>query len=1067
MKSKPTILLKLLFAILLLQTTNTWDYIPYSGIEFNPKTGAADQFPLTGTLTNGNYAMCFYSVISATSSNIYYAVYDPKGKEIKSLTKVNHLSGFNCYCNIAADRSNGFAVTWNNRDNQNNAVVNDTWVRYYDANLNTGTPLKLNVQSPRPNVDVMYTQAAFLSNGNFVGMFNPDYLGAGITTIFGQQFTAELNPVTYLANQRISDSLATTTYEGCATSLGTGEMIVTYHSMMYGSWDVVADMYREVDYTQTKATWRVNTTYTSGTQANASSALLINGTVIIVWSDYTYNYLLGVIYNTSGTAVSSNFIINTTSGTVGFVNVKSLGNDGFVTAYRVGNNVFYQLYNLAGTKVGTERKVNIGALAYSNKVWVTSNAEKDFMIVYSTGSLVYYMNYYKDITSCKDFTVYYANSNSPKVQIPFNTTDQNYWVNLTVLPTSGTLQNSAAVTLAKSTLYTETDIWYVFATVKADSFTYTTNYLDTTVTCKVTLAPCFTSCYSCNGAGDATNNLCSACDIAKGYFPLEGKTSNCNLATDTVPGYYFTNNTWKMCYNTCKSCTAFSTDPTTDMKCTSCISNYYPREDKKSSCFTGDISNYYLDLTKNLYIQCYPSCQSCTAVGTDVDHMCKTCLPNYFPKSDAMTSCFTGNVKGYYSDGKVLQKCHSNCASCTTLGTDTNNQCATCIDSLYPKSDNMTNCFSGAFQGYIFDGLKYLKCWSTCKTCTKIPGTKDNNQCTTCSDGYVQMKGSSNCGKIGDSVPGHYYEPIMMLFYPCYKTCSSCIQAGTDVKPNCTSCAKGYYSQDDDATICYSGATGIPGYYVDLTLNKFLPCYKTCLSCTAAGTINSNNCLLCKDGYYQVGGTGMCYKTTDNPEGYYFDTTQLVFKECYKTCKQCSKAGDDTQHNCDTCADGYFNLENNHANCFIQDDPAAKGYYFSSNVYKKCYKTCSSCSGSGDIRQPNCIKCIDDFTDCSGCTDLVYKDTCIKKCPEGTINDTANKTCSECDPDKALYDNACVDSCPDGMIKKDNTCVTCLSIGKFYYKGDCIDSCPENYISNDMHYCNPVPKGDLISKITF
>jgi hypothetical protein len=1067
MESKQYIkLYKLFFTLLLIQSTSSWDYLPYTITEYNPKTGNADQFPLSAALSNGNYVMVFYSVISATNSNIYFAVYDPKGKEIKPPTMVNHQTAFNCYSSVAADRNGGFSVTWNLRNSQTNASVNDTWVRYYDLSFNAGTPFKINVLSPRPNVDFMYTQTAFLSNGNFIALFNPDYLGSGLTTIFGQQFTAELNTSAYLANQRIADALATSNFEGYATSLGTGEMVLTWHSLMYGTWDVVASIYREVDYAQVKATWRINTTYTAGIQGYPSSCLLNNGTFIIVWCDQNYNYQMGALYKIDGTVIGSNFIINTISGTVGTINVKSLGADGFVTAYRIGNNIYYQLFNLTGSKIGIERKVNTGALAYTSKVWISSNPEKDFFIVYSTGTLVFTMNFYKDLTACADFSVYYSSYNVPKVKIPFNSTDMNYWVNLTVLPTNGSLQNGVGTNLVKSTLYTETDIWYTFTTAMADSFTYTTNYLDSATTCKVSLTPCYMSCYSCSRAGDINNHQCTACDISKGYFPLQDNTSNCFLATDIVPGYFFTNNTWKKCYSACKSCTAVPLDPNIDMKCTSCISNYYPLEDKKTSCFTGDITNYYLDKTKNLYIQCFSTCQSCTAVGTDLDHLCKSCLKNYFPKSDALTSCFTGNINGYYFDSKVYQKCHPKCISCTGLGTDTDNKCTTCIQNYYPKSDDMTNCFSGTFPGYSFDGQRFFKCWSTCKTCTKVPGTADSHQCTACADGYSQMKGSTNCGKKGEPVPGYFYDPIMDMYYPCYKSCKSCLLAGTENEQKCTSCAKRYYSLGDDFSTCYPAGTTFPGYYLDMSMNSYLPCYKTCQSCSVSGSVISHNCLQCKEGFYLT-PENMCYKLSEKAPGYYFDTILQVFKKCYQSCLECSKAGDSSTHNCDTCADGLYYLEDNHTNCYSKYESLVKGYFLDSNNFKKCFKTCASCSGPGDIRNPNCLECIDDFTSCEKCTDIVYKDTCVKECPTDTIYDSIKNECYQCDYNKLVYNNACLDSCPDTLIKYGNTCVTCASIGKFYMNNNCVDSCPENYKVGELNACIILSSNELLRKIYY
>jgi hypothetical protein len=1056
---------KLLIILFLLPTSYNWDYLPFMTTEFTPgKSGYTDNHPVADTLSNGNYVISYTSTVSTSVSLIYFTVYSPLGNLITGPIQGNHNSVstlYNYWNYVAADKAGGFALIWNTRTSNGPSTINDAYGRYFDASFNAGTAIKLNSAGPKDsNPTALWTSIKFISSGNFLGLFSTDYLAAASATVYVQQFTPSLTSSLVLANTRVSDNTITTAYEGIGLSLGNGNFLVTWHTPQNGSYDVAAAIYKEVDYTTIKGTWIVNTAV-SGIQANAQQVLLNNGTFVIMWGDYTNNKVMAQIYQLDGTGIGSNFTVNTSAGSVTPGTMQSLGSDGFVIVYKVVvsgyQTVFYQLYTVTGTKVGTERKVNTGALDYSNKTLVASNPGVGFLVTYSTGSLNYAMMFYKDTSACVDFTIYITNNNL-KPKIPFSTTDANYWIYPAVLPTAGTLKTNAGTSLVVGTLYTEADVFYNFTTATADSFTYSTNSIDTATKCKITLTPCYISCYACSAVGDSTNHNCDTCDTAKGYYPLEDKTSNCYLQTDTVPGYYFFNNLWKKCYTSCKSCSAYPTDPTTNMMCLTCITNYYPIQGKINNCFTGNLPSYYLDNTNSVYVPCYSTCQTCTASGTSSDHLCQTCLNNYYPKEDATTSCFTGDIINYYFDITIYRKCHANCASCKTLGDNTDNKCTTCISNLYPKSDYLTSCFSGTFPGYKFTGSLYLKCWATCKDCTTAPGSDSDNECITCMDGYVLMTGLRNCVKSGQVVSGYLFDPTTNQYQQCYITCKTCNQTGTDQIQNCTSCADNYYPKGSDTSTCYPSTAAFPGYYLDINAKNFQPCYSTCATCSATGTSDNQNCLQCIDGLYPLSSNpGMCYKTTDKIIGFYFDFTNKIFNSCYKSCKECSRAGDKTAHNCNICLDGYYNLIDNATNCYTKDE-FVQGYYFSTNIFNKCYKTCFSCSGPGDAKTPNCIDCIDMTTDCkTGCPDIVYNDTCVTSCPPTTIYDLTKQVCIDCDTNKFNYNNNCVDSCPYGLVKQNSSCITCYSINKFYYQNSCVESCPLNTNSNNLNICINVP----------
>ena len=95
-----------------------------------------------------------------------------------------------------------------------------------------------------------------------------------------------------------------------------------------------------------------------------------------------------------------------------------------------------------------------------------------------------------------------------------------------------------------------------------------------------------------------------------------------------------------------------------------------------------------------------------------------------------------------------------------------------------------------------------------------------------------------------------------------------------------------------------------------------------CHSCPLAA-LRKGLCTNCNDNYYpkendnlNIGEYINCYK---DPEGYYFDETDLLYKKCYHTCKACNKRGNYVTHNCLECDTNYsygIRDKNNYFNCY-------------------------------------------------------------------------------------------------------------------------------------------------------
>jgi hypothetical protein len=265
---------------------------------------------------------------------------------------------------------------------------------------------------------------------------------------------------------------------------------------------------------------------------------------------------------------------------------------------------------------------------------------------------------------------------------------------------------------------------------------------------------CYTNCETCTGL-PTDPSIDMKCNTCKNGYVQKG--TNCYTIANMPLG----------CYKLCKTCTGFPTDPSKDMLCesNSCISGYFPNVDNMTSCFTGDILYYYFD--RIVYRRCHPYCLTCNSTpGTDSNNQCKSCIANYYPKVDQPYNCFSGNIPSYFLNGTTYQKCYSTCLSCNSPGMVSDHQCTSCLPGYYSKIDIVSSCFTGNQNYYYLDGRIYQKCHITCKTCTNVPASSNDHQCTQCiSDYYPKVDSMSSCftGEQG----GYYLdEGIYMLNEP-------------------------------------------------------------------------------------------------------------------------------------------------------------------------------------------------------------------------------------------------------------------------------------------------------------
>ena len=224
-----------------------------------------------------------------------------------------------------------------------------------------------------------------------------------------------------------------------------------------------------------------------------------------------------------------------------------------------------------------------------------------------------------------------------------------------------------------------------------------------------------------------------------------------------------------------------------------------------------------------------------------------------------------------------------------------------------------------------------------------------------------------------------------------------------------------YHSSDE--------SDSFPAYttYSNFCLLKVKNCYESCKTCddNIEGTQEVNQCLECKDNYnkfvFNLEGKSYinCLLSNDSiiKNHYFLDANDGQYYKCDESCLTCNN-----NKSCTSCNDGYYRKEDDSNGLCFNDISL---YYYLDNtqqtfIYKKCYKTCLTCFGSGNERNNMCIDCNSTFVkypyDSSKCT------TNHLSCNNyWLINSTDNIQCIDHCDDYIIHEgdnmNQCVKNC--------------------------------------------------------
>ena len=402
-----------------------------------------------------------------------------------------------------------------------------------------------------------------------------------------------------------------------------------------------------------------------------------------------------------------------------------------------------------------------------------------------------------------------------------------------------------------------------------------------------------------------------------------------------------------------------------------CPSGTYKFFEDRNICVNALQENYYLDTQDNIYKKCFNLCKRCNQTGDETNNNCQECIDNYKFLNDTSATpnnCYEQCDEYYYfnetnkyvcteleqcpnSYSKLIEakkKCIDDCENDGEYIYENDNKCLKQCPANTKKYEARKLCLEECYQNlFEYEGI----CYDDCPTGT-----------------YRLFQTRNICVA---TLPDNYYRDSDNIYKKCYNLCQRCSQSGDETNNNCQECidnykflsdhlatpnncylecqynyffnAGGQYTctSSDSCTTPYSKLIEAKTKCIDDCENddEYIyeydnKCFKQC----AGGKKTYKAQKLCLDECYdnQFEYNNICYDDCPTgtyrlfqirnicvdtlPENYYLDNIDKIYKECYSTCKKCSKAGNETNYNCDECIANY-NFINDpllpQKNCYI------------------------------------------------------------------------------------------------------------------------------------------------------
>ena len=497
------------------------------------------------------------------------------------------------------------------------------------------------------------------------------------------------------------------------------------------------------------------------------------------------------------------------------------------------------------------------------------------------------------------------------------------------------------------------------------------------------LSKCNDDCLTCSGGFDASSKNCTSCRT--NYL----KDDRTDCVTDC------SYNTLLMQDNVNKKC----------VNCATNMNGLTVKWENTNDCIdpTTITDKYYIkDPNYGIIARCDINCNSCKKADVGDDSVCLSCVQDTFMQissDDCVSTCAANETTTYYPYGKTNGKCEkcpdntdqriyklADSTQCITKPTykfavveqnlgiieECDSTCEECSGKAEGTKKNCLQCTGNNYLQPGTDGICELTCPYTHGKAT-INGIK---KCVVCSTGF-KKKNDDFCLENTSTLPDGYYFVTGFEAYnlidECYQGCKGCQGSSTSsTNQLCDSCVNGkfleYKKTYDAITDTFSGA------YTD-------NCVDNCNQYEYKDTSN-NKCANCKEKnqYFFDGNCIGTYGTL--PIGKYeIDNFYGALANCYPSCGSCSILGDENDHKCDSCREGYEQDQLVSTKCNFKCDVSQFYFYYDDSNLIHC-TTSKQCPSSNPYLSEEDKQCLTAAA-CKGADKYLHNDKCVPQCPPG------------------------------------------------------------------------------------
>jgi hypothetical protein len=249
-----------------------------------------------------------------------------------------------------------------------------------------------------------------------------------------------------------------------------------------------------------------------------------------------------------------------------------------------------------------------------------------------------------------------------------------------------------------------------------------------------------------------------------------------------------------------------------------------------------------------------------------------------------------------------------------------------------------------------------------------------------------------------------------------------------------------FYSQEIDKANCYYANEQPAGTYLKEENNTYTNCFPRCASCSKGGNDTNNNCDSCKLDdenntylYWVVDNPGQCITSGEAPANMYLNTENNTYLYCYERCGSCTELGDENDHKCTSCA--------------VDEITGKFLYHFTEDNQTNCIPDSEQPPNTYLDPEDNTYKkCYERCESCSAKGDASNMN-CDKCKEDGTVyylidNKPGQCVTKEDAPSNTYFDESkqiyvsCYDTCASCTVTgtaAENNCTSCLQDDKFEY----------------------------------